>query len=827
MEGTAPGDYALLAISDDNVCKYLARGPNGSDPKPLLKSLSRFVWTVASQNQDKCLGMLIKDLNKQLQENISPETQSESSPTAPNNNVPLLLIGQAIELLKMQVHSSQYGGLGLLPKGTGCLPPSVLLQAASQIMNSRLLPPHPSSSVPPSLAVTTPEGQLSAAPLPQATSTSILSQPQKQLLAESDTLEPIRPPSLDCIGSYLPESFESDVTAGPSHSGTSSCHSNLPSASGHQNDFNMETFSQFAQTLRNMNPLKDVQQLNSQEQIQSTTDVRALSTSEHQGFTTAKDMTHLHDGANPVPSLNETSDIRYGNSAFHHGVLPSQNESIASQYEGTTSQNGVISSQNENTASQNGVMSFQNENMASQNENIRPEYKNVAEDPSLRGGDSVSNGMDEIEWEVSSLLSADQISDLMRMDLDSTVNSCPLTNSNNSLAYTQETNLPSDVFLNQFFNEVSAMPTIPFNPDSLLSTLPSSTHSTPPQPSSSNPCTPTDNTARFPDTPDPSQLDIDNDTLTQLLASRSCPANEHSPPPLSPTVQLMDSLVSSSSSSNSFGQQENQVGTTFHLPDGCFKAGEAGLEPQYLSTSEGYSPSMCDLYAQNRSNPVPESGIANTGTKSSSHQNEAMMQSSTYYYQNGMESIENRVQDGVEPIQTTTFQMNVLQDMSTNVSNTGIQFGNSLLQHPGTTPSGHTPGSVSHNELPVPTNFPSSLSLGYRTSSPLTSPSSPSHASVSSLSTVGGESYFDQTDPPSVAELCEMLGESPAVQSSDFSHLSLSDSDQQELLKASLVIQNTMKKCKDQGDDDDDREKDAVRCIERSYKRYREVRKKM
>lgn len=51
--------------------------------------------------------------------------------------------------------------------------------------------------------------------------------------------------------------------------------------------------------------------------------------------------------------------------------------------------------------------------------------------------------------------------------------------------------------------------------------------------------------------------------------------------------------------------------------------------------------------------------------------------------------------------------------------------------------------------------------------------SSPSRGSISSLSTCG-DSYFDQSDPPSVAELCELLGDSQNVQNSDFSHLSLS-----------------------------------------------------
>ena len=60
--------------------------------------------------------------------------------------------------------------------------------------------------------------------------------------------------------------------------------------------------------------------------------------------------------------------------------------------------------------------------------------------------------------------------------------------------------------------------------------------------------------------------------------------------------------------------------------------------------------------------------------------------------------------------------------------------------------------------------------LLYRTSSPI--PSSPSLASVSSHSTLSQpEPPFD--DSPSVAELCELMSESPNVRQSDFSHMTL------------------------------------------------------
>ena len=148
-----------------------------------------------------------------------------------------------------------------------------------------------------------------------------------------------------------------------------------------------------------------------------------------------------------------------------------------------------------------------------------------------------------------------------------------------------------------------------------------------------------------------------------------------------------------------------------------------------------------------------------------------------------------------------------------------LQFANSLLQrHLSDQPD----LSLSHTPSPLPYAHIPENSSGYHTSSPFQSPSSPSLASVSSLSTAGGDSYYDE--PPLVAELCELLSESPNVQQTDFSHLSLSDSEQQELLEASRVIQNTLRRCKDRPNPLVTlKEKHAALLIERSYKQYREV----
>ena len=135
------------------------------------------------------------------------------------------------------------------------------------------------------------------------------------------------------------------------------------------------------------------------------------------------------------------------------------------------------------------------------------------------------------------------------------------------------------------------------------------------------------------------------------------------------------------------------------------------------------------------------------------------------------------------------------------------QFANSFLNSPQvvTGEAGYTPTSASHlahnisfaesnasQVLPTTSLAATTTSLepiflspstispvaDYWTSSSI--PSSPSVASVSSLGGTGGGDNFDYSDPPSVAELCELLSESPSVQQEDFRHLSLSGNRERE-----------------------------------------------
>ena len=148
--------------------------------------------------------------------------------------------------------------------------------------------------------------------------------------------------------------------------------------------------------------------------------------------------------------------------------------------------------------------------------------------------------------------------------------------------------------------------------------------------------------------------------------------------------------------------------------------------------------------------------------------------------------------------------------MSSSTESHNLQFANSLLQQPPhLTPVSSQSPRISPMHIPV----------HYRSSSPIQSPPSPSQASVSSLSTGGGDS-----ESSLVAELCELMSESPNVQQEDFSHLSLSGPEQQELLQASRVIQKTLRRCKERPNSMVTfKEKNAALLIERSYKRYREV----
>ena len=148
--------------------------------------------------------------------------------------------------------------------------------------------------------------------------------------------------------------------------------------------------------------------------------------------------------------------------------------------------------------------------------------------------------------------------------------------------------------------------------------------------------------------------------------------------------------------------------------------------------------------------------------------------------------------------------------MSSSTESHNLQFANSLLQQP----PHLTPVSSQSPRL-----SPMHVPVYYRSSSPIQSPPSPSQASVSSLSTGGGDS-----ESSLVAELCELMSESPNVQQEDFSHLSLSGPEQQELLQASRVIQKTLRRCKERPNSMVTfKEKNAALLIERSYKRYREV----
>eukprot|EP00731_Ephydatia_muelleri_P015533 Em0008g1253a len=105
----------------------------------------------------------------------------------------------------------------------------------------------------------------------------------------------------------------------------------------------------------------------------------------------------------------------------------------------------------------------------------------------------------------------------------------------------------------------------------------------------------------------------------------------------------------------------------------------------------------------------------------------------------------------------------------------------------------------------------------------------PSSSSVESESTHSNISIhdpiFETMDSPSVAELCEMLGESQNVQHCDFAHMTLTENEHQQLLDAAKIIQNAFRKyrCRRQMRA---REKRAALLIERYYKRYKEIKKR-
>ena len=643
MEGTVPADYALLAISDTNICKYLANGHDGEKPHPLLCSLSKCVWNEASNNPESCLGMLIKNLNEKLLANITREVPTEQPPVI-SDAVPLRLLSEAIDLLRLQAFSAQYGDLGLLPKGAGCLPPNVLLQAVSLIMCKHSIAP-PVVCLPPGVQFTIPQNNIEhLQPLLQAL-------PQQPI--EGDVLHPINPPSLESIRCFLPASFETEVPT-------------TSSVTNHRTDINIEDFSRFAQNLRTMNPLKDLQHLKvTQPPLSNTV---------------------LVNGVPSDPTLHSDS--------------------------------------------------------------VNPILKSSQKD------EPTASDMSILEEQANSLLSPHQITDLISMDFESTsglrqpATDNGVTSDNiNGVNLVELNSFNTETFLEQFFCDMSATPPVPFNPDSLLHNPVTSNCSSQLQQVDCN-------DDPFGDITDPSkQLNIDGEILAQLLNTDSVGHDENPPSPL---TCYIESLVPpdvirdqpSPTLSNNGYYEDHPVAISNNII-------RQGLEEDVTSTE-----------------PMPDS-VGNTSTSCS-------------------------------PIGET--EETLL--LSTIGASNDLNDDSILSLYPNTL--------FSHTRSPV-----NDLAMSYRTNSPLPSPSSPSLASVSSLSTVGGESYFDQTDPPLVAELCEMLGESRGVQNSDFSHLSLSDTDQQQLIKASLVIQNTMKKCKD--NNYNLREKDAALCIERNYRRYREV----
>ena len=670
MEGTAPADYALLVISDDNICKYLAKGHDGEKPHPLLCSLSRCVWREAFQNHEHCLGTLIKNLNEKLFANITRD-----EPPAIPDTVPLRLLSQAVDLLRLQAFSSQYGGLGLLPKGVGCLPPNILLQAVSLILSKNaVLPPSiylpqgvPVTTVPPSVIQNNPDQQqpLQSQHPPQ----------ESQQQMEGDALHPITPPSLESIRCFLPASLESDTSSSTTY---------------RTDGINMEDFSRFAHNLRTMNPLKDLQQLKNE----------PLS-----------------------PSLPDT-----GSSSGEH---------TNRQSNGSLSDNSV----------------------------------------------PVISDINTLEQHAQSLLSPGQISDLMNMDFESSVGDLcyPVANDTTSMDCNGNSSsvdynglnsakgingvnsidMNTEAFLEQFFHDVSvAASSVPFNPDSLLQNPITESSSK----SSELEQTITNNNSRE-DTylmGISDQLDIDNDTLAQLL-NNNCEAEREEVAPQSPLTCYIESLIPIDDSFSPHEDPNNEM-----VVD---------------NNSEEHTVSVINNFSNGQH--MPEETITSAAIMADNGNIDQQWQSRS---PNGA--------DGISVLSNTT-------------SNDTVQLVNPLIPTHPITLLGRTRSPVT--ELTHTTTC-------YRTISPLPSPSSPSLASVSSLSTVGGESHFDQTDSPSVAELCEMLGESRVIQNSDFSHLSLSDSEQQELIKASIVIQNTMRRC-----NYNMREKDAALCIERNYRRYREV----
>lgn len=105
----------------------------------------------------------------------------------------------------------------------------------------------------------------------------------------------------------------------------------------------------------------------------------------------------------------------------------------------------------------------------------------------------------------------------------------------------------------------------------------------------------------------------------------------------------------------------------------------------------------------------------------------------------------------------------------------------------------------------------------------------PSSSSVESESTHSNISIhdpiFDTMESPSMAELCEMLGDSQNVGHNDFAHMTLTEDEQQQLLGAAKIIQNAFRKYRSRRQMRA-REKRAALLIERYYKRYKEIKRR-
>lgn len=685
MEGTTPSDLALLAISDENLCKFLLKAPDSNQCKSMLTSLSNWVWLAASKYHHSNQSVFFKLLNdKVFSDLIATE---KVPPVPPNGTMPLLLINQAMELLKLQAFSSQYGNFSLLPKGPGCLPPGLLLQAASYIINNEqqtpvILRPH-------TVPVTT--------HLPLTTT-------EPTYTTENEIL---KPPTLDSIKSLLPEPLDSESDI-------------CPTSTSRVEDFNMQDFSRFAQSLRNMNPLRDLEKLGS------------TSNNECQ-------QSQIGEVQKPVSQVQEPAH-RDQEPIYNHVSEQLQESDIH-----VDSESSWIS-HSDTELSETFLQQFWNE---------------------------ISSATPTTSTSTSFLSLESTNSFLQTPPTFSTSDHMTLNNELHMLNFTQSsmpTNSPQNPSDTPQHTSLLATTTFPQDP---LSVVPSSFSQDPSSVSapsySQNP--PSIGTPPFPQ--DPSSVGLSTFTQNPPSLSTSFPQDPLSIGPSSfpPEPLSFDINIDAESLK--------------HLLD--------TVEEAPLSPTSRYMASFIPLDDSLINQEGDYSSLPRTDTNSSCDQgtgphidNNDWMESETSYPTN-------------PPINNA--------DTTSSIP---------FIQSP------HTPLTTPDTSSPPP---PHGYSETYRYSSPVPSPSTPSLASVSSLSTAGGESYFDQSEPPSVAELCEMISESPVVQSNDFSHLSLTDSDQQELIRASRVIQSTLRQCKDHTRLSSLREKHAVLCIEKSYKRYREAKK--